>query len=144
MAATFILQDIQIAPPGKGRIPDLKEPCLAISQGSTEPPVEVPLRFTQPTERSATPDSLLLGTLNHPRVRLVQPLRVDISREDGFIVAQVPELDEFGYGPHLTAAIDDLQQSLVELYLTLETDQDRLGPDLARLWVQLQRIIHAR
>jgi len=93
---------------------------------------------------SATPPTLLLGNLNHPILRLRQPLALSVEREDHWIVATYPELDEFGYGGHLTEAVEDFRQSLIELYLTLKAEQDRLGPDLQKVWQRLQDLIQER
>ncbi len=45
------------------------------------------------------------------------------TTEDGQCVAEAAEINEFGFGDNLTAAI-------AELYFTLDADQQRLGPDL--------------
>lgn len=88
--------------------------------------------------RSATPSEILLGSLNHPRLYLRKPIPLKIDREDEHVVAAWPEIDEFGYGSHLTAALEDFRQTLVELYLSLEADQKNLGPELQTLWSSLQ------
>lgn len=93
---------------------------------------------------SATPSRLILGNLNHPTLRLRHPLELLIEREDQWIVAAYPELDEFGYGAHLTEAVEDFRQSLIELYLTLKAEQDQLGPDLQKVWQRLHDLIEER
>mgnify|MGYP001590693592 CR=1 FL=1 len=90
------------------------------------------------------PDSMLLGVLRHPRLRLKTSLRVNLSTENGYIIAECPDLNEFGYGPHLMAAITDLQHTIAELYFTLKEEQGRLGGDLPGLWVTLQAKIEER
>jgi len=122
---------------------DPKDDQIVLSKGPTEPLVSRPVHQEEQLG-PATPPSLVLGTLNHPRLRLRRPLELRISREEGSVVASVPELEEFGYGPHLSVAIDDLRQGLVELYQTLEIEQHRLGPDLSELWQQMQRLIQPR
>lgn len=93
---------------------------------------------------SATPSHLLLGNLNHPTLRLRHPLNLLIEREDQWIIATYPELDEFGYGAHLTEAVEDFRQSVIELYLTLKAEHEYLGPDLQRVWQSLQELIEER
>ena len=90
------------------------------------------------------PDHMLLGALRHPRLRLKAPLSVNLSAENEYIIAECPELNEFGYGPHLTAAIADLQHTIAELYFTLKEEQTRLGSDLSTLWATLQAKIQER
>lgn len=88
--------------------------------------------------KSATPAEILLGCLNHPSLRLRKPIPLKIEREEGHVVAAWLELDEFGYGAYLTAAVEDFRQTLVEVYLGLEGDQENLGPELQALWRSLQ------
>lgn len=91
--------------------------------------------------RTATPAEILLGSLNHPALRLRKPIPLKIDREDEHVVAAWQEFDEFGYGAHLTVALEDFRQTLVELYLSLEADQKNLGPELQALWHSLQEWI---
>ena len=91
--------------------------------------------------RPATPAEILLGSLNHPALRLRKPIPLKIDREDEHVVAAWQEFDEFGYGAHLTVALEDFRQTLVELYLSLEADQKNLGPELQALWRSLQEWI---
>ncbi len=64
--------------------------------------------------------------------------------EDKNVIAQAEELDEFGFGKNLSEALSDLQGAIVELYFTLEQEEDRLGPDLRRVWAILQEKITRR
>lgn len=95
---------------------------------------------------SATPDRVSIGTLPHPRLRLRAPLRVEVRRENGEVGVWSPDLEELGIGPHLSAAVEDFQRSVVELYLELvvEAEHDRLGPGMAALWQRLQGMIDIR
>lgn len=93
---------------------------------------------------SATPHELLLGSMNHPCLGLRQPLRLTITRDGPLVVAHASELEEFGYGPHLTSAVEDFRQTLLELYQTPKTESDRLGSDLTHLWRRLQSLIEER
>lgn len=93
---------------------------------------------------SATPTDMLIGSLPHPRLRLRAPIRVEIQREAGEVGVWSPDLEELGTGSHLTAALEDFQRSIVELYLTLSADHDRLGPGMTAVWRQLQNLVDVR
>jgi hypothetical protein len=71
-------------------------------------------------------------------------LVLSVEREDQWVIATYAEIDEFGYGGHLTEAVEDFRQSLIELYLTLKAEQDRLGLDLNMVWRRLQDLIEER
>jgi len=83
------------------------------------------------------PSTMLLGALRDPRLRLIAPLTITFERENDDIVAYCEELEEFGFGTHLTEAIVDLQLAIAELYFTLKEENNRLGSDLRRLWDSL-------
>ena len=93
---------------------------------------------------SATPREVILGTLPHPRLRLLAPIRLQVQREDGSVTVWAEDLEEVGYGPDLGAAIQDFQQTLIELYTTLDREHDRLGPGMAQLWRRLGQLIESR
>lgn len=94
----------------------------------------------------ATPTELLIGTLPHPRLRLRAPIRVEVQRESSDVGVWSPELEELGVGPHLSAAIEDFQRSVVELFFELEIEaaHDRLGPGMVALWRRLQGLVDVR
>lgn len=94
--------------------------------------------------RSATPAEILLGTLGRPFLRPRVPLRLQVEREADQIVVVHHELNLFGYGSHLTAAITDFQDSLVELYLALKDDRERLAPALLETWGRLSELVEER
>jgi len=84
------------------------------------------------------PEEVLLGTLADGRLRIKKPIVVKCMREDDNIVAEAVEVNEFGFGQNVSEAIRDLQAAIVELYFTLENEQDRLGPDLQHVREKLQ------
>jgi len=86
----------------------------------------------------ALPDHILLGSLGDGRLRVQSPITVKLIKEDQHVIAEATELDEFGFGTNLSEALRDLQGAIVELYFTLEAEQDRLGPDLQRIRATLQ------
>lgn len=90
------------------------------------------------------PSNIRLGTLRDRRFRVQDPIDVKCSSEKGRIVAEALELNEFGFGENFSDAVADLQRAIVELYLTLNQDENRLGPDLEKVWATLQEKISAK
>ena len=84
------------------------------------------------------PRDVLVGTLPDPRLRLTHPIRAEVHREGGHVGVWSPEFEELGTGVHLSAAIRDFQQSVIELYFALRGDADHLGPGPADLWQKMQ------
>ena len=82
-----------------------------------------------------------LGALRDGRLRVVEPIAVTWTTEDGQCVAEAAEINEFGFGDNLTDAIADLQAAIAELHFTLDADQERLGPDLQAVRATLTRKI---
>jgi len=91
-----------------------------------------------------TPPLLLLSSLPHPQMRLRVPLRLRVEREGDLVSVWNEEVEELGYGPHLTAAVEDFQQTVVELYTSLRQDRERLGPALQVLWNRLEHLVEWR
>ena len=87
------------------------------------------------------PSIMLLGALRDPRLHLIVPLTITFERENNDIVAYCEELEEFGFGKHLTEAIEDLQAAIAELYFTLKQENNRLGSNLKRIWGSLRQKI---
>jgi hypothetical protein len=94
--------------------------------------------------RAPFQDRFALGSLRDGRLRVVEPVEVVRTTEEGKCVVEAPELNEFGFGDNLSEAITDLQAAIAELYFTLEAEQDRLGPDLAMVWATLSRKVQVR
>lgn len=121
------------------------KPKIELGEGRSvdEPLKRLPL-FELPTKPIETvgptlPSTMLLGTLRNPHLHLIVPLTITFERENNDIVAYCEELEEFGFGTHLTEAIEDLQAAIAELYFTLKEENDRLGSDLARIWDSLHQ-----
>jgi hypothetical protein len=113
--------------------------------------LDIPLASLIPAELALVinvspvlPKQTLLGSLRDGRLRVKIPIRIKFAKEDKYIIAEAVELNEFGFGANLSEAIHDLQRAIVELYLTLEQDQHRLGPDLQQVWAALQRTIQRK
>ena len=113
---------------------------------SSDEPLEIFPPFPPPIEQTGTigptlPETMLLGMLRDPRLRLLAPLTITFERENNDIIAYCEELEEFGFGTHLTEAIEDLQATIAELYFTLKEENDRLSSNLKRLWDSLHQKI---
>ena len=80
------------------------------------------------------PTQCAIDDLRDGRLHVVEPIAVTWTTEDGQCVAEAAEINEFGFGDTLTAAI-------AELYFTLDADQERLGPDLQTVRATLTRKI---
>ena len=90
-------------------------------------------------EAFVLPDKSALGSLRDGRLRVVNPIEIVQMSKGSAYVAEAPELNEFGFGENPSGAIADLQAAIAELYFTLETEQKRLGPELARVWSIISR-----
>ena len=90
---------------------------------------------------AAVPKEFPLGSLRDGRLRVVEPISVSRTAEDGEVVLEAHELNEFGFGATVSDAVADLQTAIVELYFTLDTEQERLGPDLVAVRKILTRKI---
>jgi hypothetical protein len=143
MPEVLELEQVQMSQTGERQTPDPDSERLKLYRGAHEPPTSVELHQDNLSAR-ATPERLLIGNLNHPRLRLREPINVIITRDDSLLIASIPEIEEFGYGTHLTAAVEDLRQTLIELFQTLKVERSRLGPDMLQLWNQLQVLIEER
>ncbi len=85
---------------------------------------------------------ILIGSLRDGRLRVVEPIQVNLYRESESLVAEATDLNEFGFGNNQSEAIIDLQQTIAELYFSLRDHKDRLGPDLQRVWETLNRTVN--
>lgn len=94
--------------------------------------------------KSKVMHELLLGTLSDGRFYVTSPIRVRFVTEDNHIIAEAEEFNEYGFGNTKSEAIRDLQKTIVELYLTLYEEQNRLGQDLLDIYSALQRKISLR
>lgn len=113
---------------------------------SEDEPLKGLLPFELPTVPAkiigpALPETMLLGALRDPRLRLVVPLTITFESENDDIIAHCEDLEEFGFGKHLTEAIEDLQVAIAELYFTLKQENNRLGSNLKRIWGSLRQKI---
>lgn len=90
------------------------------------------------------PERMALGSLIDRRLRLLRPLEVVVSRREGQVVLESPDLGEVAWGGNLSLALRDLQRAISELYFSLEADRHRLGPDLQKIREHFQGLIAPR
>jgi hypothetical protein len=90
------------------------------------------------------PERFLLGSLGRAAIRGQAPFEIVVRADDGSVVLEAVEINEFGYGANLCEAIADLQATIVELFETLEREVERLGPDLQRVRLTLQEKVELR
>jgi hypothetical protein len=90
------------------------------------------------------PAEIRLGALRDGRLRVIEPFSVRFSSEGPHVIAEAPEADEFGFGTNPSEALADLQHALAALYFSLEEEQQRLGPDLERVWQTMQQKVSRR
>ena len=86
-------------------------------------------------------DTIQLGYLRDGRLRVIKPMTVEFKIEGPHVIAEVPEINEFGFGDNQAEALIDLQHTIGELYFVLKEKQDCLGPDTERIWRSLQESI---
>lgn len=87
---------------------------------------------------------LLFGAINDPRLRLKQPFPLTISRREGSVVVSSDDLEEFGYGPTLSDALEDFGKTICELYHSLEAEERRLSNHLKQTLATLRRYLEPR
>ena len=107
---------------------------------SQEPNQSLEAKFLDPEDTAQPPllpDEFMLGRLRDGRLRVVKPIEVVRTAEDGQCVLEARELNEFGFGDNFSEALADLQAAIAELYFTLEAEQDHLGTGLAAVWATL-------
>jgi hypothetical protein len=107
----------------------------ASEQGPSQP------HTIQPGSR---PERILLGTLSDLGFRVVKPIEVLLETREDAVIASWQMVDEFGTGTSVSSAATDLGRTVAELYRTLQSDSTNLGPDLRRVWQQLQEFVVPR
>ena len=75
-------------------------------------------------------------------LRMREPLTLQMEQEGEFYIARCDELNELGYGMDPIAAVQDIRNTIAELYWKLKEDQERLGSDLASTWQRLSELVY--
>jgi len=97
-----------------------------------------------PHQAVPRPTQILLGTLSDRGFRVAKAIPVRLESHDACVVASWQDIDEFGTGRSTSSACEDLGHTVSELYSSLESDQERLGPDLQHVWAVLQEYLVRR
>jgi hypothetical protein len=84
------------------------------------------------------PDKLFYAEALHPVLRTIVPFEVRFERTENGYAAVVHDLDEYGLGDTPDDALEDLGNTLQELYFSLERDESRLSGDLLSVWDRLK------
>jgi len=122
---------------------------VAIQLQSEEIPVEftqtpkVTVKFSTETP-SARPKSVLFAALAHPKLRLRKPIPLQVSVQEGHVVLNWDEADEFACGANTGEALDDFSKTLSGLYFDLNDPKIRLGENLEKVRRILDEYIEQR
>jgi hypothetical protein len=108
------------------------------------PAEAIPVVHRQSGERPlriAPPLPILVGSLPDDRLRLVEPIQAELKEEGSFFIAEARRFHEFGYGHDPFSAVDDLRDTICELFWSLSGDEVRLGSDLANVLAALREAV---
>ena len=83
--------------------------------------------------------SVSISTLHDLRLRLRQQITVSLEYDGYQFIAYAPDLDIYGWGDTEYEAIENLRQSIVELYFDLKGE--KLAPSLRKIWDYLNSIV---
>src|ERR1700722_13616786 len=106
--------------------------CSGAQPGATlgrPSPVRI-LNAAQLSQRpgQAIPDPLSFALAIDPRLKIKKAFSVRVHKYNSGMVAEAPEIEEFGYGLNSSEALLDLGKTIAELYLSLDAEADRLSP----------------
>jgi len=83
--------------------------------------------------------SVSISALHDLRLRLQQQITVSLEYDGYQFIAYAPDLDIYGTGDTEYEAIEDLRQSIVELYFDLKGE--KLALSLRKIWDYLNSIV---
>lgn len=84
-----------------------------------------------------------IESLNYPKLEVVQPIPIIITKSDGVWVPTCPIFNH-EYSSSIEseeAALCSLQASIVELYYILNQNKNNLGPEMEKVWKVMQNYI---
>lgn len=147
--------DIQTLPAGvteaRGAVPSIGERGMSHGLLINEAQIEQVGQLDLVLEPEAVqPDTLGLavhhqiqiGSLLDHRLRMSEPITLEMEQEGEFHLAKYDVLEEFGYGTDPISAVQDFRKTIAELYWQLKEDEERLGPDLAETWRRLSVLVY--
>jgi hypothetical protein len=133
--------------PGGGLFapPQSKKPMYTVRDVSDvsvgRPQLRIAYREASPAKQ---PKHVLFAASYNPRLRIIRPIPVELSRRQGQFYARFTAADEFGVGPSMSMSLEDLGKTLAELFIGLSEKRDHLGRDLLALHAKLSRYIAFR
>ncbi|MBC8233836.1 hypothetical protein H8E77_30170 [bacterium] len=80
-----------------------------------------------------------INSLHNSHLNLRAPISVSLEYDGYQFIAYAPDLDIYGCGDSEYEAMEDLRESIVELYFDLK--EEALGSDLQKIWEYLKLII---
>jgi hypothetical protein len=85
------------------------------------------------------------GTIDR-RLHFKRPLPVKVYKQDGTYVVRCEEIDQFGYGPDMSEALDDFGSTVSEMYFYLadQFKEGNLADSLIQQFAILQSFIERR
>jgi hypothetical protein len=97
-------------------------------------PKEIEATIYTPKETiSARPDSVLLGSVSHPELRVRKAIPLEVSTEEGHVILTWNEADEFTCGKTTGEALDDFSKMISELFFELNDPAVHLGAYLIKV-----------
>jgi hypothetical protein len=136
---TLTLEDVRISAGGTAVAPAQDANETLVVEGPDEP---IRVHIGHP-ERDAV-STVRIGDLRHPRLRLIAPLDLVVTRHEDGVSVFDERTGLWGEGDHFTAAIEDFQATLAELYTELQESRDQLGPGMEAEWAALQELVEER
>lgn len=130
---------IRPSEPGAATIQDEWPSGEFIATRPNEAPSESQLKQTNQTQGRVS--DVFVGSLFDDRLRMVEPIHVEVEQEGDDYIAKCDKFNEFGYGEDVFSAIDDLRITLAELYWSLKHKERTLGKELAALFMDLSQVI---
>jgi len=77
----------------------------------------------------------------HEDLHLLQPISLNLDYDENMVLAYSYDLDVFGYGETESEALNDLRQTIVDLYLELRENKNNLDINAKKVWNYLNSII---
>jgi hypothetical protein len=112
--------------------------------GEQHGPLPGRISLTFSSELESQPNVVRFAAIRDPKLRAVKAIPLDVSREESHFVVSWSEINEFGTGATLSAALDDFEASLRELYHELFSPDAHLGPDMEKVKQTLAEHINPR
>lgn len=142
MATMPAISDASLTPTGRVVTQmATKKPVYSVTQLGTPRP-STP--FREPLSPSRRPKHVRFGAVVHPKIRIVRPIPIEISYEKQTVIARFRDIEEFGCGSSTSLALEDLGKTIAELFLELQAQKPKLGPDLQRIYLVLRRHLASR